>query len=72
MRISLPGYKYCDALKIAIIDTLYDTREISHTNKNKLAMLLTPRSKCRKLRNNRTFDWRKTEKENSGKASQVM
>ena len=57
MRISLPDYKYCDALKIAIIDTLYDRREISDTNENKLAMLLPPRSKCRKLRNNRTFDW---------------
>ena len=57
MRISLPDYKHRDALKRANIDTLYHRREISHTNENKLAMLLPPRSKCRKLRNNRTFDW---------------
>ena len=65
MRIILPDYKYRDALKIAKIDTLYVRREslslklfneISHTNDHKLASLLPPRSKCRKLRNNRTFD----------------
>ena len=64
-RIILPDCKYRDALKIAKIDTLYDRREslslklfnkISHTNDHKLASLLPPRSKCRKLRNNRTFD----------------
>ena len=64
-RIILPDYKYRDALKIAKIDTLYVRREslslkpfneISHTNDRKLASLLPPRSKCRKLRNNRTFD----------------
>ena len=65
MRIILPDYKYRDALKIANIATLYDRREslslkllneIAHTNDHKLATLLPPRSKCRKLRNNRTFD----------------
>ena len=64
MGIILPDYKYRDALKTANIDTLYDRREsfslklfneISHTN-HKLASLLPPRSKCRKLWNNRTFD----------------
>ena len=65
MRIILPDYKYRDALNIAKIDTLHDRREslslklfnkISHTNDHKLASLLPPRSKCRKLRNNRKFD----------------
>ena len=65
MRIILPDYKCRDALKIAKTDTLYDRRESlslklfnetsSHTNDHKLASLLPPRSKCRKLRNNRTF-----------------
>ena len=65
MHIILPDYKYRDALKIAKIDTLYVRceslslklfNEISNTNDNKLASLLPPRSKCRKLRNNRRFD----------------
>ena len=52
-------------LKIANIDTLYDRHEwlslkifneISHTNDHKLASLLPPRAKCRKLRNKGTFD----------------
>ena len=65
MSIILPDFQYRDALKIANIATLYDRREslslklfneVSHTNDHKLASLLPPRSKCRKLRNNRKFD----------------
>ena len=64
VRIILPDYKYCDALKIVNIDTLYDRceslssklfNEISHTSDHKLACLLPARSKCRKLRNNRNL-----------------
>ena len=65
MGIIFPDYKYRDALKTANIDTLYDRcewlssklfNEISHTNDPKLASLLPPRAKCRKLKNNGTFD----------------
>ena len=65
MGIILPDYKYRDAPKTANIDILYDIREslslklfnaISYTNDHKLTSLLLSRSKCRKLRNNRTFD----------------
>ena len=64
-RNIFPDYKYHEALNIANIDTLYDRcewlsftlfNEISHTNDHKLASLLPSRSKCRKLRNKRTFD----------------
>ena len=67
MGIILPDYKYHDALKTANSETLYESHdslslnllnEISHTNDDKLASLLPPRSRCRKLRNNRTFDWK--------------
>ena len=57
MRIILPDYKYRDVLKMANINTLYNSRELlslklfnetSHTIDHKLTSLFSPRSKCKK------------------------